>query len=135
MLLTFFRNSSFAFFILFFVINVHAATPSHVKWQDTQISSNKKIAINFQNANLLDAIRELAKFINVNVIISQKIHGIVNLHLNNANPNKALTLLLSMHSLAMWQIDGVWFIAPRDELIKQKQEELKWRDIVKDSVP
>lgn len=93
------------------------------------------LTIAFQRANLSDVIQVLAKFLHLNIIVSPTVEGTVTLHLQNAMPRHAFDLLLISHGLAKWQIGNVWYIAPRDELIKRKQEEMKWQDIWNESSP
>lgn len=99
------------------------------------IARAENLSLELQNANLSDAIRLIAKFVNINVIISPSVSGVATLHLYNAAPNHALDLLLTSHKLAKWQIGNVFYIAPRDELIKRKQEEIKWQEIWEESSP
>jgi len=98
-------------------------------------ASSQPITLDLQNSNLPDTLRLIAKFLDVNVIISPAIHGVATLHLQQADPDKALDMLLIAHGLAKWQMGNVLFIGPQDELIKRKQEELKWREMNDASSP
>ena len=91
--------------------------------------------LDLNDTNLADAIRIMAKFLNQNVVISSNVNGTATLHLHHANPASAFTLLLTSHGLAKWQMGNIWFVAPRDELIKRKQEELKWQAVWEESQP
>lgn len=85
--------------------------------------------LDVQNASLPDVIRIVAKFLHLNVMISNQMTGAVTLHLHHAEPLSAFNLLLTSHDLAKWQVGNVWYIATREELIKHKQDELKWQEI------
>lgn len=93
------------------------------------------VTIDLQNTNIADAIRALSKFLDVNIVMSTAINGVVTLHLHHANPRHAFDLLLASQGLAKWQIGNIWFVAPRAELIRRKQEELKWQTVWNDSLP
>ena len=102
--------------------------------QTTQ-AENKNLSLELQNSNLSDAIRLIAKFLGRNVMISPSVQGVVTMHLSNAAPLHAFDLLLATQGLAKWKIGNVWFIGPHDELIKRKQEEMKWQDTWNESLP
>lgn len=98
-------------------------------------ANNKNITLELQNVHLADAIRLLARFLHMNVIISPSVTGLTTLHFFNALPSQAFELMLTSHGLAKWQMGEVWFIAPWEELIKRKQEELKWYDVSSETAP
>jgi type IV pilus assembly protein PilQ len=95
----------------------------------------ENMSLELKQVNLTEAIMHLGKFLKRNIIVSQAITGVTSLHLHNAKPESAFDLLLQAHGLAKWQIGEVWFIAPQDELIKQKQKDLQWREVMNDSLP
>lgn len=87
------------------------------------------LSLQLESANLADTIRLVAKFLQINVILSPAISGSATLHLNNAPPQQTFDVLLESHGLAKWRRGNIWLIAPRGELIKQQQEEVKWQEI------
>jgi type IV pilus assembly protein PilQ len=97
--------------------------------------SNDDISMDLQNVNIQDAIRELAKFNNTNVVISPAIHGVVSLHLKQISASKAFDLLLNSHELSKWEQDKVWFIVPQDELMQRQQEKIKLQTLLQESSP
>lgn len=97
--------------------------------------ANQLVSLDFQNVNLSDAIRTLAKFLNINMVMSASISGVVTMHLHQAQPQDAFDLLLTSQGLAKWQMGNIWFVASRAELIKRKQEELKWQTVWNDALP
>jgi type IV pilus assembly protein PilQ len=99
----------------------------------TQAAS--QLTLDFNNINLQDAIRIMAKFIGKNIILSPTITGQVTLHLSHANPSSAFAMLLTSQGLATWRTGNILLIAPRAELIARKQEELKWLDMKEATLP
>jgi type IV pilus assembly protein PilQ len=102
--------------------------------QQTQ-ATEAKLSLTLQNTNLPDAIRIIAKFLKMNVILSPSVQGAATLQLTDANPQQALNILLTSHDLAKWQSGNVLFIAPQEELIKRQQDELKWREVTVEAEP
>lgn len=98
-------------------------------------SANQNISLELQNSNLSDTIRLLAKFLHVSVIVSPSVNGLATLSLHEAPPLYALDTLLVSHGLAKWRVGNIWLIAPREELIKRKQEEIKWQEVSELSTP
>jgi type IV pilus assembly protein PilQ len=126
MLIYLINNKKFASFIgivfLFFVSFSCFAT-----------QTIKKISLDLQDVSLQDAIHIIAKSIPVNIVINPNIHGIASLHLKQVSAIEALDLLLVSHELSKYVIGDIWYIMPREELIRRKQEELKVHAVVEDS--
>lgn len=97
--------------------------------QQAIFAAPEHISLELKAANLQDTIRLLAKFLCINVILSPTVHGKVTLHLAHASPEHVFNLLLTSHDLVKWPVGRIWFIAPRKELMHQKEEELKWQTI------
>lgn len=91
--------------------------------------AEESLNLEVQHASLPEVIRIVAKFLQMNVIVSNQMTGTVTLYLHHAEPQSAFDLLLTSHDLAKWQVGNVWYVATRDELIKHKQDELKWQEI------
>jgi type IV pilus assembly protein PilQ len=90
-------------------------------------ASEKNISLDVQHSNLSATIRLLASFLHFNVILSPAISGEVSLHVQEVRPLDAFNLLLGANGLDKRQKGGIWFVAPRDELMKQEQQEIKWQ--------
>lgn len=97
--------------------------------------SAQPITLELQHAQLPEAIRLIARFLDINVIISPTVLGDATLNLHDAAPAEALDLLLVSHGLAKWREGNVWYIAPQAELIKRKEQELKWQAISLEAAP
>lgn len=93
------------------------------------------LTLSLQHAPLADAIRVMANFLHINVIISPAVIGEATLNLQDAVATDALDLLLVSHGLAKWREGNVWYVAPQSELIKRKEQELKWQTLSLDIAP
>jgi type IV pilus assembly protein PilQ len=99
------------------------------------LPADKSSATDFTKVNLRDALRILAKWANRSVILSPAVNGLVTLHLQNTPPAEVFDFLLKVHGLKVWQSGTVWYVSPAAALIKQKQEEVKWRTAVEEAAP
>lgn len=98
-------------------------------------ASKADFSLDLQNANLADAIRSVATFLHMNVMISPATQGLVTMHVRDAVPEHVLDMLLVSHGLGRWQDGNIWLIAPQEELIKRKQSEKRWHDTAEDAAP
>lgn len=106
---------------LFFLAMTSYATPS--------------VNLELHETSLSDTLRLLAKFLHKNVIVSQSVKGVANLQMQKAEPLAVFNLLLTLNGLGKFEVGDVWVIAPQAELIKRKQDDLKWQEIAEDSAP
>lgn len=97
--------------------------------------ADKYLSLEFTNANVADVCRLIAKMIHVNVVISPAVNGIVTLHLQHALALEAFDLLLASQGLSKYQSGNIWFIAPRTELARRVQDELKLQQVTNESAP
>jgi type IV pilus assembly protein PilQ len=88
-----------------------------------------KFSMELQRVNLPDALRYIAKLQGLNVIISPAVQGQAIMNLDSADAEDALNMLLLSHGLAKKRLGNLWLIAPHDELIKIKQQELKYTQL------
>lgn len=86
-------------------------------------------SLDLQNTNLSDTVRMLAKILGRNIIVSSAVEGRVTLRLQHARAANVFDLLLDSYGLEKLQRGNVWYIAPREELIKRKQQEMKWLNL------
>jgi type IV pilus assembly protein PilQ len=99
------------------------------------LAESANFSLDLQRVNVAEAIRLMAKFLGKNVMVSSAVQGTVTLHLHHAISEQALDMLLMTQGLTKWEKDDLWFIAPHEELIKQQQQEVKWRTSKDDSSP
>jgi len=101
----------------------------------TSYAGNENLSLELRDTNLRDAISIIAKFLKINVMMSPSIHGMANVNLHYAYPQAVFDLLLISHDLVKWQVGNIYYIGPREEFIKRKQEELKWQEVREDASP
>jgi type IV pilus assembly protein PilQ len=87
--------------------------------------AEKNIALDLQNVNLPDAVRILAKFLRINLMLSPAVSGNISLHLQDATPRAAFDLLLNSQGLVKTQWGDVLFVAPRAELLSRREDDAK----------
>lgn len=93
------------------------------------------ITINIPVINLADAVRLLAGYADVNVIVSPEVQGTTSIDMKNAEPLQMLNTLLKTHQLEKSMQANVWMIAPRITMIKSDQEEAEWRQGLEAAAP
>ncbi|MCD6039033.1 MAG: pilQ [Gammaproteobacteria bacterium] len=98
-------------------------------------SLSKQISLELQEVSIQDALNILAKFMNINLIISPAIHGTTSLHLKKVFPEEAFNLLLLSHELSQWQLGHILYVMPRSEFLQEKQQELKLQTAVHEAEP
>lgn len=95
----------------------------------------KTVTLAMTDVNLPDAVRLLAGYLHLNVIISHSVQGTATFNLNNAPPAEAFDTLLVSHGLSKWHIGGVWLIGRQEDLLKSRQQLVKWREVEEASAP
>lgn len=118
MLYKIFKTSFFLLFIVFYSVSFAA----------------NDFSLELHEANLSEAIRIIAKFLKINVVISPNIHGNTTFNLHHVSPATAFDLLLMSQGLGQWQVNNIIYIGTQEELIKHQQEMLKWQVIREDTL-
>jgi type IV pilus assembly protein PilQ len=95
----------------------------------------KTISLNLQHTHLTHAIHLFANFLHLTVIVSPTVNGFATLTLHEVGAHQAFDMLLMSHGLAAWQVGKIWFVAPYEELIKRRQEALKWQAVDDEAAP
>lgn len=98
-------------------------------------TSSGNINVDLQNVPIADALRQMAKFSQINIILSPNLQGWVTLHLHHINSEQAFDAILAMHGLSKWKIGSICYVAPRIELIQYKQDEIKWQSLIEQASP
>lgn len=93
------------------------------------------VTLAMTNVNLPDAVRLLAGYLHLNVIVSRSVQGVATFNLNQAAPQAVFDLLLISHGLSKWQIGNVWLIGRQDELLKRKQALARWQETDEAAAP
>lgn len=102
-------------------------------WPVAPVASPRQY--DFNNVNLRDVLRILAKWTKRSIVLSPAIVGSVNMHLQHVSAMEVFDLLLNAYNLKATRVGNIWYVGPAENLIKQQQEELKWRDTVEDAAP
>jgi type IV pilus assembly protein PilQ len=76
---------------------------------------HKKISLDLDNVSMQQAVRILADFMHMNLVISPAVLGSTALHLQEVPAKAALDALLATHQLTLWQEDQVWFVGTASE--------------------
>ncbi len=74
------------------------------------LSSQKKLLLNFQNADLHDVLRILAEEGRFNLVVTDDVQGQVTLRLSEVTWEQALGIVLQGHGLMLRQQGDVFFI-------------------------
>lgn len=90
-------------------------------WSVAVDAAGGRVTLTMSNINLSDAVRLLAGYLKINVIVSPSVQGTTSFHLQNASPDAAFEMLLVTNGLSRWETGGVSLVAKEDELIKRKQ--------------
>ena len=93
----------------------------------------ENVRLTLQTVNLPDAIRLVAKFLKMNIVISPAVQGQAVLNLQQASPVYAWNMLLTAHGLASYHVGNLWFVAPRNEILKLQQDEMKLQELKEES--
>lgn len=112
--------------------------PVHAKTKLSQafISFQKQnISTHFKNVNLRDVLRILAQYDHRNIVLHSAVNGAVTLYLDHASSAETFDFLLKINNLKSWKTGSIWYVAPIDHLIKQEQEEFRWRNVLEEAAP
>jgi type IV pilus assembly protein PilQ len=102
----------FLIFFIFFMTNAYA---------------DKIISIDLQEIKLQDAIHILAKYLDMNVVITADVNGKVSLRLKNESAENALNFLLRAHQLKKFKNGNTWFVESSNEWMTRQTEQNKQR--------
>lgn len=92
-------------------------------------------AFDFEQVDLRTTLRVLAKWMGRSIVLSPAIEGSVTLHLQKVPLEEVFSFLLQSQGLEAWRVGAIWYISPRELIIKQKQEEARWRAASEEAAP
>ena len=129
-------------FILFFVLSAGISLSSAYAGQKTDGGgsgsgvkkffvdpSNMRVSFNFQNANVSDVIRMIAKVSDMNVLIGSNVKGTVTMKMKNVPLKNILSLILEAYGLGMVKKDGIYYINSTGTIASVVSAEKKARAI------
>ncbi|HKJ71435.1 MAG TPA: type IV pilus secretin PilQ [Gammaproteobacteria bacterium] len=85
----------------------------------------EKLSLNFQDIEVRQALQILAEFADINIIASESVGGSLTLRLQEVPWDQALDLILDSQGLGMERTGNVIRVAPKAELQKQREQDLK----------
>ena len=110
-------------FILFFILSAGISLSSAYAGQNTDGGGNgsgvkkffvdpsdMRVSFNFQNANVSDVIRMIAKVSDMNVLIGSNVKGTVTMKMKDVPLKNILSLILEAYGLGMIKKDGIYYI-------------------------
>jgi type IV pilus assembly protein PilQ len=83
--------------------------------------------LNIPVISLPEALRLVARYAHMEVVVSPEVQGVASLHVTHIEPAAVLDSLLLTHDLAKSAAGNVWYIAPRAQLIKAAEEQASWQ--------
>ena len=94
-----------------------------------------KMTVDLQNVPLPEALNLFARFTHFNLVMSPDITGSVTLHLKRVNVNAAFDMLLMSQGLSQWSKGNLLFVAPHSEMMRRKQEALRFQEAATEMAP
>lgn len=85
------------------------------------------ITLNIPNMPLSEALKLLAQYAHVNVMISPAVQGTTSLQMQQVEPKTMMTSLMLSHGLVKSVTNDIWFIAPRSIMMKGLSEQSAWQ--------
>ena len=128
-------------FILFFIVSAGITLSSAYAGQSTGGGngsgvkkffvdpSDMRVSFNFQNANVSDVIRMIAKVSNMNVLIGSNVKGTVTMKMKDVPLKNILSLILEAYGLGMIKKDGIYYINSTGTIATVVSSEKKARAI------
>lgn len=84
-----------------------------------------KLSLNFQNIEVRAALQVLADFTGLNIIASDAVGGQLSLRLKDVPWDQALDVILQARGLDMRRSGDIVWIAPREEMLARRRQELE----------
>ncbi len=85
------------------------------------------VSIDLPAIPLSEAVRVLAGYAHLNVVVSPEVQGVASLRVSHAEPLPVFESLLLTHGLTKSAAGNVWYIAPRAVMQKNMEEQAAWR--------
>lgn len=85
------------------------------------------VSIDLPAVPLSEAVRMLAGYAHLNVVVSPDVQGMASLRVSHAEPLPVFESLLLTHGLARSVAGNVWYVAPRAMMQKNMEEQAAWR--------
>lgn len=92
-------------------------------------AASELISLQFQQANLVEVVREMAAMQHLSVVVHPDIKGVITMRIENAAPAAAFDALLVSAGLSRQKMGNVWMVAPASVLEKQWQRDAHWQSL------
>jgi type IV pilus assembly protein PilQ len=108
----------------FEALNKESYIKAH-KSSTAQLFKEKRISLNFQDIPIRTALKLLADFTKINMVVSDAVSGNITLHLNNVPWQQALNIVLTMQNLDKRRIGNVILIDKTSAFAAQQKQLLE----------
>ena len=93
----------------------------------SQAHANATLTLHFEQAEVRVAIKAIADFTNLNIVVADSVAGHVSLRLKDVPWEQALDVILKARNLGMRREANVIWVAPKMEILARQQQELEIR--------
>lgn len=121
--------------VLVIVLGLPHLTYATIHEVVSEDKTQQLITISFQDIKVRAALQLLAKFADMNIMVSDKVDGTMALQLDKVPWQQALDLILQTQGLAKRQFGNVLLIAPIDILATHEQQALKAEEMLQSMGP
>jgi type IV pilus assembly protein PilQ len=99
------------------------------------MAATESITLQFQQANLVEVVREMAAMQHMNVVVHPDTKGVMTMRIEKASPAAAFDAMLATAGLSRKKMGDVWMIAPANVIEKQMQRDAQWQTLALDASP
>ncbi|SFC37745.1 type IV pilus assembly protein PilQ [Marinospirillum celere] len=89
--------------------------------------TGEPMTLSYQNIPVRELLKEMASFLDLNLIAGENVRGNITLELNEVPSDQALDLILTTKNLASRQVGNVLLVAPSEELVALQQQQAEAR--------
>lgn len=107
-----------------FVLNIVKTVQENPNVKKNKVYSGKPLTLNFQTIPVRAALQLLARFANINIVVSDSVTGNITLNVRSIPWDEAMDIILQTRNLGQYKIGNVTLIAPEDEIAAQEKQQL-----------
>lgn len=97
--------------------------------------NQKKMSLNLQNVDVRSALKIIADFADINMVVNDNVSGSLTLRLKEIAWQKALNVILTSENLGKKQMGNVLYIATEKEILAHEKAQLEARKASKQLAP
>lgn len=117
------------------VLEARALTVREVDRKRKEQFTGEKLSLNFQDIEVRSVLQLLADFTDLNMVVSDSVHGNLTLRLKNVPWDQALDIILKTKGLDMRRNGNVLLVAPADEIASREKLELEGKKQFEELAP